>query len=243
MYEKGRYLLSGDKGLLIEFGNEISEEVNRKVRSMCLAIGKSGINGIIDMIPAYRSLLVNYNPLEIDLDTLVERLREIEGNLDNMMLPEPRIIELPTLYGGEYGEDLSFVAEHNGISEAEVIRLHSSVDYLVYMLGFTPGFPYLGGIHEKLEAPRLKEPRIKIPAGSVGIAGRQTGVYPTESPGGWRIIGRTPVKLYDPDIDPPVILRAGDYIRFVPIGEEEYHTISGSVDAKKYKITMAESRR
>ncbi|KUO70412.1 MAG: allophanate hydrolase [Clostridia bacterium BRH_c25] len=239
MYEKGRYLLSGDKGLVIEYGNEISEAVNKKVRNMYMAIRKSQIAGIHEMIPTYRSILIQYNPVELEIDKLMEALTEIEKTMDSIDLPKPRIIELPTIYGGEFGEDLSFVAEHNGISEAEVIKIHSSVDYLIYMLGFTPGFPYLGGMSEKIETPRLKVPRTKIPAGSVGIAGKQTGVYPIEAPGGWQLIGRTPVKLYNLKSSIPIILQAGDYIRFTPVEKDEYDNICNLIEKNQYEIKIA----
>ena len=238
MYEKGRYLMSGDKGLVIEFGNEISEETNTKVRNLYLAIQKSKMPGIYEMVPTYRSLLIQYNPLEIEISKLVEKLTELEKTLDSIDLPKPRIIEIPTIYGGEFGEDLKFVSEHNGISEDEVIKIHSSVDYRIYMLGFSPGFPYLGGMSEKIETPRLKTPRTRIPGGSVGIAGKQTGIYPMESPGGWQLIGRTPIKLYDPKRQIPIILQAGDYIRFVPINKDEYDNICSLAEKNQYEIKI-----
>lgn len=238
MYEKGRYLLSGDKGLVVEFGNEISEAVNQKVRNVYLAIQKNRIPGIYEMTPTYRSLLIQYNPLEIEVDRLINDLEQIEKSLDSIELPKPRIVEIPTIYGGEFGEDLGFVAEHNGLSEDEVIKIHSSVDYRIYMLGFSPGFPYLGGMSEKIETPRLKTPRTKIPAGSVGIAGKQTGIYPMESPGGWQLIGRTPLKLYDPVRETPIMLQAGDYIRFVPIDRDEYERIRALVEKNQYEVKI-----
>lgn len=239
MYEKGRYLMSGDKGLVVEFGNEISEEVNKKVRNLYLAIQRNQMPGIYEMIPTYRSLLIQYNPMVIEINRLISELTEIEEALDSIELPKPRIVEIPTIYGGEFGEDLGFVAEHNGMSEEEVIKVHSSVDYRIYMLGFSPGFPYLGGMSEKLETPRLKTPRTKIPAGSVGIAGKQTGIYPMESPGGWQLIGRTPVKLYDPGSQTPIILQAGDYIRFVPVKKDEYDNICSLIEKNRYEIKIA----
>ena len=166
------------------------------------------------------------------------RLTEIEKDLGAIDLPKPRIVEIPTIYGGEFGEDLGFVAEHNGLSEDQVIKIHSSIDYRIYMLGFTPGFSYLGGMSEKIAAPRLKTPRTKIPGGSVGIAGKQTGIYPMESPGGWQLIGRTPVKLYDPSSETPIILQAGDYIRFIPIDKDEYDYIHDLAEKKQYKIKI-----
>jgi inhibitor of KinA len=203
---------------------------------MYLAIQKNRIPGIYEMTPTYRSLMIQYNPLEIEIDRLIEELGQIEKSLDSIELPEPRIVEIPTIYGGEYGEDLGFVAEHCGMSEAEVVKLHTSVDYRIYMLGFSPGFPYLGGMSEKIETPRLKIPRTKIPVGSVGIAGKQTGIYPMESPGGWQLIGRTPLKLYDPQRQTPIMLQAGDYIRFVPIDNDEYERIRILVEKNQYEV-------
>ncbi|MDD3705893.1 MAG: 5-oxoprolinase subunit PxpB [Clostridiaceae bacterium] len=238
MYEAARYLMSGDKGLVVEFGNEISEPVNEKVRGMYLAIQKNQMPGIYELIPTYRSLLIQYNPLEIETDGLIEKLRIIEKDMGAIDLPKPRTVEIPTIYGGEFGEDLSFVAEHNGLSEDEVIKIHTSIDYRIYMLGFTPGFSYLGGMSEKIATPRLKTPRTKIPGGSVGIAGKQTGIYPMESPGGWQLIGRTPVKLYDPTSETPIILQAGDYIRFKSINKDEYDYIHDLAEKKQYKIKI-----
>jgi KipI family sensor histidine kinase inhibitor len=238
MYEKARFLISGDRGLVVEFGNEISEAVNRKVRNLYLAVQKCKPEGVYEMVPTYRSLMIQYNPMETDLDSLMTRLSEIEESLDSIELPKPRIIEIPTIYGGAFGEDLKFVAEHNGIREDEVVKIHSSVDYRIYMLGFSPGFPYLGGMNEKIETPRLKTPRTKIPAGSVGIAGKQTGIYPMESPGGWQLIGRTPLKLYDPSRSTPVLLQAGDYLRFIPVDKEEYDRIKELIQSNKYEVKL-----
>jgi inhibitor of KinA len=238
MDRETRYLLAGDKALVVEFGNEINESVNSKVRNLYVALNKYKVAGIEEITPTYRSLLIQYNPLIINLDILKTKLKELEDKLGKVDIPKPRIIEIPTLYGGEYGPDLSFVAEHNGITTEDVIKIHSSVDYLIYMLGFTPGFPYLGGMSEKIAAPRLSMPRTKIPAGSVGIAGKQTGIYPIESPGGWQLIGRTPLKLYDPKRQPPIVLQAGDYIRFVPVTIDKYNEISKLILQNSYKINI-----
>jgi len=217
MYEKAKYLIAGDKALVIEFGDSIEKGINSKIRGLTLAIEREAISGIIETIPTYRSLMVIYEPLILELEVLINKIKAIEGKMGEMELPSAKVIEIPTLYGGEYGPDLEFVAEHNNISLEEVIKLHTSTEYLIYMIGFTPGFPYLGGMDDKIAAPRLQTPRTKIPVGSVGIAGKQTGIYPIESPGGWQLIGRTPVKLYDPYRKDPVLLNAGDYIKFVQI--------------------------
>ncbi|NLT93941.1 MAG: 5-oxoprolinase subunit PxpB [Clostridia bacterium] len=234
MYSEPRFLLAGDKGLNMEFGNEINEKINQKIRATTAAISQKKIPGIKELIPTYRSLLIIYEPLEISLKDLISQLKEIQEGLDSLKLPEPIVSVIPVLYGGEMGPDLDFVARHNNLSPEEVIEIHTSADYLFYMLGFTPGFTYLGGMSEKIATPRLKTPRTKIPAGSVGIAGSQTGIYPIESPGGWQLIGRTPLKLYDPLRETPVLFQAGNYIRFKAVDKEEYERIGALVQENKY---------
>ncbi|MDY0235331.1 MAG: 5-oxoprolinase subunit PxpB [Gudongella sp.] len=239
MYDKIKFLVAGDSSLVMEFGNSISPIINSKIRNVLNLIEASDIVGILELIPTYRSIQVIYNPLLIEYDSLIDKLTEIGNSINEDSANSDRIVEIPTLYGGEYGPDIEFVAEHNGITVEEVIRIHSSTDYLLYMLGFTPGFGYLGGMSEKIAAPRLQVPRTKIPAGSTGVAGTQTGIYPIDSPGGWQLIGRTPIKLYDPLADPPVLLNAGDYIRFTPISDEsEYLKILEAVNNKDYKVNI-----
>ncbi|MEG2984683.1 MAG: 5-oxoprolinase subunit PxpB, partial [Peptostreptococcaceae bacterium] len=149
-------------------------------------------------------------------------IKKLEKKIKTTDKLEKNIVEIPVLYGGEFGPDIETVARHNNLSVEEVMDIHSKGEYLVYMLGFTPGFTYLGGMDNKIETPRLEIPRVKIPAGSVGIAGKQTGVYPIDSPGGWQLIGRTPIKLYDINKERPILLSAGDYVKFVPINKAEY---------------------
>ena len=232
-----RFVPAGDKAFVIELGTGISPEINRSVHNLLLAIEKRGIPGILDMVPTYRSLLINYDPLTLPPNELEERVRELTQDLDEAPPEASRVVELPTVYGNDHGPDLPYVAEYNGLTEEEVIALHSGTDYLVYMMGFTPGFTYLGGMPEKIATPRLQTPRTVIPAGSVGIAERQTGVYPIESPGGWQLIGRTPVRLFDPSKQPPVIAGPGDYIRFVPVSPEEYRRILEEVRNGGYQAT------
>lgn len=186
--------------------------------------------------------MVIYEPMLIELDEIINKVKSILSKMDEMKLPDAKVIEIPTLYGGEYGPDIEFVAEHNKISPEEVIKIHTSNEYLIYMLGFTPGFPYLGGMDHKIAAPRLQTPRTKIPVGSVGIAGKQTGIYPIESPGGWQLIGRTPVKLYDPYKKEPILLNAGDYIKFVQIDAMEYKNIEALESEGKYKVIIREKK-
>ena len=232
MPDRPRFLLSGDTALVVELGDEISPEVNRRVRDLAVALESADLPGVYDYLPTYRSLLVYYDPVATSLDELklgIERLDDSTGERDPS---NPIVVHLPTLYGGDNGPDLEFVAENAGISVDEVIAIHSGTDYLVYMMGFSPGFAYLGGLSEKLVTPRLSSPRTDIPAGSVGIAEAQTGVYPMSSPGGWRLIGRTPVRLFDPMREPPVLMNAGDFVRFTPIiGMDEYDEMKRLADA------------
>ncbi len=240
MYKQTKYLPAGDKGLVVEFGSTISEEINSKVRSFALALESAGIPGILEFIPTYRSLLLIYDPLEWETDLLVDRLRDLENNLASALLPNPNVYYLPVMYGGEFGPDLPFVCQYTGLTEEEVVRIHTGTKYLIYMLGFTPGFPYLGGMDDQISVPRLDNPRVNIPAGSVGIAGSQTGIYPVDSPGGWRIIGRTPARLFDPDDKKPVFLNAGDYVCFFRVTFDEYRHIAGEAEKGRYRIRVSE---
>lgn len=239
-----RFLFSGDSALIIEFGNEISVDINKKIRKMMDDIKKENIDGIVELVPTYCSLLINYDVLKIDYNTLVEKLKTfLNNNLETAEGEEVTLVEIPTLYNDEVGPDLSYVAEHNKLSKEEVIKIHTGTDYLVYMLGFMPGFTYLGGMSEKIATPRLESPRLQIYPGSVGIAGKQTGMYPSMSPGGWRIIGRTPLKLYNPDSDTPVYISSGDYVRYVSISEEEYNDILKKVENDEYKLNIRKIKR
>jgi len=216
----------GDRGLLLEFGDEISREINEKVRRMALAIQAEAIEGIIETVPTYRSLLIIYNPTTLSIEDLKKRLDLIEEGLRETPLPEPKLISIPVVYGGIYGPDLEGVAKYLQSSPEEVIRLHCSQPYLIYMIGFMPGYPYMGELPQALVIPRLKTPRLIVPKGSVAIAQRQTGIYSMESPGGWQILGRTPVELFDPEKDPPALLQMGDFVQFYPVTEKEFENWS-----------------
>ncbi|WP_250674347.1 5-oxoprolinase subunit PxpB [Paraclostridium ghonii] len=221
-----KYLLAGDKSIVVELGDTIDEEINRKVINLMKNIEESNLMESIDeMIPTYRSLMINYNPLKVTFNNLINSIKEIESNLKISDKGEIKVVKIPVLYGDDFGPDIETVAKQNDLTIEEVIKLHSEVEYLVYMLGFTPGFTYLGGMNKKLETPRLSNPRVKIPAGSVGIAGKQTGVYPIDSPGGWQLIGRTPIDLYEPKREKPILLSAGDYVKFIPITKEKFEKI------------------
>lgn len=233
-----RYLVSGDCGISVEFGNEISPDINNKIRAFKIAIEKSRIEGIVETIPTYRSLLVQYKPEQIGFKELTKRFEGLMGSLASIEIPPPSVIEIPVLYGGEMGPDIENVAEHNHKTVEEVIDIHTSKEYLIYMLGFIAGFPYLGGMSKEIATPRLKNPRVKIDGGSVGIAGEQTGIYPVDSPGGWQLIGRTPLKLYDSEREKPILLEAGQYIKFKAITEDEYRQIEKEAAGNTYQYVV-----
>lgn len=235
-----RYLPAGDAALVVEFGDTIDPAINRRVRELLLAVERDQPVGLRDLVPTYRSLLVSYDPLRTTFDEIQRRVAMLASGDVASTAPPPRLVEIPTCYGGDFGPDLEVVASHNAITRDEVIAIHSGRDYLVYMMGFSPGFTYLGGMSERIATPRLKTPRTAIPAGSVGIAQQQTGIYPVESPGGWQLIGRTPVSLFDPDRHPPVLVEAGDFIRFVPITLDEYAGVTEEIRAGRWRLESRE---
>ncbi|MDU6785202.1 MAG: 5-oxoprolinase subunit PxpB, partial [Veillonella sp.] len=184
------------------------------------------LDGIIELVPTYCALLVQYDAMVYSYSDICRILEPtLQESVTDSANELVTIVEIPTVYGGEFGPDLGFVASYNHLSEAEVVSIHSGTDYLVYMLGFIPGFTYLGGMDPRIATPRLSSPRTLIPAGSVGIAGEQTGTYPSDSPGGWQIIGRTPVTMYDMSKEQAALLQAGDYVRYVSIDENEFHRV------------------
>ena len=234
---EARFLPTGDTSVCVEFGNEINQKINSEIRAFNILLNEEKIKGVVETVPTYRSIMVHYDPGVISNKQLVARLKALTGKMDKVEIPPSEVLEIPVLYGGEeMGPDMAFVAEHAGISEAEVIKLHTEPEYLIYMLGFTPGFTYLGGLNDKIETPRLKTPRVKIPAGSVGIAGKQTGVYPIDSPGGWQLIGRTPVRMYDPNREVPILPQAGQYIKFTAIDRAEFDRIAAAEAAGTYTV-------
>lgn len=234
----------GDCAISIDFGQVIDPKINRHIRQTVERIQALQLDGIIELVPTYCALLVQYDAMlysYADMCHIIEpTFSESVTDNDNEKVT---VIEIPTVYGGEFGPDIGFVASHNNFSEDEVIAIHSGTDYLVYMLGFIPGFTYLGGMDPRIATPRLSSPRTLIPAGSVGIAGEQTGTYPSDSPGGWQIIGRTPVTMYDMSKEQAALLSAGDYVRYVPIDEQEYNRIKalgGDYEPVMYKVEVGE---
>ena len=221
LYKKPNYRIMGDRGLLVELGDEISPSVNRKVRELFITLEDRAIDGILEAVPSYRSLLLVYEPLKVSLSTLKKTIGELQDTLDRSKIPEPKKLEIPVVYGGEHGPDLEWVARYHKISPEEAVKRHTENIYQVYMIGFTPGFAYMGELPENIATPRRETPRTAIPAGSVGIAQKETGIYPVASPAGWQIIGRTPLKLFDEKKKPPALMEMGDRIQFFSIEEEE----------------------
>lgn len=212
---------ASDRSLLVTFGAGISLELHHQVFHLTRSL--EGVRGILNLHPAYASVLIEFDPRLVESSAIEALIHQkmlhwkMAAEAEHGTAETPRTVEIPVRYGGEFGPDLDDVARHTGLSRERVVELHSSADYLVYFLGFAPGFAYLGGLPPELTTPRISAPRKHVPAGSVAIGGDQTGVYPIVSPGGWRLIGRTSVKLFDPSAAEPVLLRMGDRLRFIPI--------------------------
>lgn len=216
----------GESAVIVLLGGGIDEAGYRQLAALSKAIQANPPLGFAELVPAYNSLLIVFNPVISDTTTMTAAVRALASAQPNLAVDAAKdIIDLPVAYGGEYGPDLESVAANAGLSAEEIIAIHSSKPYLVYMLGFTPGFPYLGGMDQRIATPRLKTPRTKVPAGSIGIADAQTGVYPLESPGGWNLIGRTPMALFDPGRQPPALLSPGKYVRFTPIKHDDFEIL------------------
>lgn len=221
----------GDQAIVIEAGTSIDEHTQKKILAVSSFLEANPSRWMIEYIPAFTTISIVYNPLLITYEEAKNELASLLKNTANMEPPTSRTIEIPVCYGGDYGPDLEFVAQHNGLSPEEVIAIHTGASYAVHMIGFAPGFPYLGGMSEKIAAPRRESPRVSIPERSVGIAGNQTGVYPISTPGGWQLIGRTPLRLFLPEQEVPSLVRAGDIIVFRRITAEEYQTLEEKENA------------
>lgn len=235
-----KFLQAGESCIVIEFADEISLEANNAViRTKCYLENQKDIP-ITECMPTYRSLAVYFDPLSADAATIKKMVTSAIVSNSGYTAANHEVVAIPVCYGGEYGPDIDNVAKHANISVDEVIKRHSSAICHCYMIGFVPGFAYLGGMDESIATPRLAEPRTVINGGSVGIAGKQTGIYPIDSPGGWQLIGRTPLKLFTPDAERPTLIGAGDDVRFMPIDNEKYKTIELQVEAGTYKSVITE---
>lgn len=227
----------GESGVVIRCGDIISEEVHHRVMSVCALLESQDAMGIVDVVPSFNAVTLFFDPVKVaESAQLLERtamlpyeaicgwlLEQLSGLSENQdAAPPSRIVTIPVCYGGELGPDLQHVASVNGLDADEVVSIHSGAEYLVHMIGFAPGFPYLGSLSERIATPRRATPRLRVEAGTVGIGGSQTGIYPVATPGGWQCIGRTPLALFAPDQSPPSLLAAGDRVRFQPITLEEY---------------------
>ncbi|WP_147533579.1 5-oxoprolinase subunit PxpB [Bacillus marasmi] len=220
-----------EQAILIDWGNEILEAKLHHIQSVASQLESHPFPWMIEYVPAYTTITIYFDPLKIwklapthllPAQYALQQIDQFLNTIETNQVTTPRTVIIPVFYGGEFGPDLAFVANHNGITSEEVINIHTSNDYIVHMVGFAPGFPYLGGLSEKIFAPRRNTPRLSIPAGSVGIAGGQTGVYPIESPGGWQVIGQTPLKLFRPTKEIPSLLQMGDIIKFKAISYDDF---------------------
>ncbi|MGY4385890.1 inhibitor of KinA [Pedobacter sp. UYP24] len=222
----------GDSAIVIQFGDVIDAGVNEQICAICSWLDDYTFEGFVEYVPAYTTITIYYHPWVVPYTEILEMVKEMLAGIaeDPPELAEKRIVEIPVVYGGIYGLDIDFVASNCGLNVEEVIAIHTAPQYLVYMVGFAPGFPYLGGLDERLAVPRKATPQAVVSAGSVGIAGMQTGVYPIETPGGWQIIGRSPIDFFDIDNQQPSLLKAGDLVRFKSISEYEYLTWKGESD-------------
>jgi inhibitor of KinA len=217
-----RFATLSDRALIVHLGDQIDTPTFQAIRALGRQLEATPPAGMIEFVPAFTTVAIYYDPQRSSEAELTLQVSNLVITADISPEPQSRVVEIPVCYGGEFGSDLEFVAKHAKLTPQEVIEIHAAADYLVHMIGFAPGFPYLGGMSSKIAAPRRSSPRLKIPAGSVGIAGDQTGIYPLETPGGWQLIGRTPAALFRPEQEPPTLLQAGDIVRFRSITPEQF---------------------
>ncbi len=222
--------LVGDSTVQVVLGDEPGEMTRRRVAAAGARLRAARVPEVVEVVPGTTSITIHYDPILVanrgsPVRWVGRSLLRLLADLDEHVGDEGRVVEVPVCYGGELGPDLDAVAALHGLAADEVVRLHAAGEYRVHMVGFVPGFPYLGGLHPRLHTPRRESPRTSVPRGSVGIGGGQTGIYPVESPGGWQLIGRTPLRLFDAHVEPPALLRAGDVVRFRPVSEAEFRAL------------------
>lgn len=226
--------------MTVEFGSAVDPKINDQVHALAAKLKKDNVPGIREVVPAFRSLTIYYDPLKTSFQAVRQNILSYGNISQEGGTVKKRILKIPCCYGARFGCDLADMEAYTGLDRDEIIAIHSSVDYRIYMMGFLPGFVYLGGLDKRIEMPRLKTPRVKILPGAVGIGGSQTGVYPVASPGGWRLLGGTPVEFYDPGRKEPVLCKAGEYIRFVPITINDYYDIRRMVSKGEYEPEVEE---
>ncbi|OAS89321.1 MULTISPECIES: 5-oxoprolinase subunit PxpB [Metabacillus] len=223
----------GDKAITIHFGQELHKDLHQKIIAFTEFIEANPFPGLLEVIPSFTSATISYEPTKIEMvtpkktpyDVVLSILKSRLTNLPVSISHPSKTVTIPVCYGGDFGPDLQDVADYHHLTQQQIINIHANQEYLVYMIGFAPGFPYLGGMSKEIATPRKATPRLKIPVGSVGIGGEQTGVYPIESPGGWQLIGRTPIRLFRQDAKQPSLLRAGDFVRFQPITPQQFEAL------------------
>lgn len=235
-----RFLPHGDAALVVEFGDRIDPALNARVMALAAALRARPIAGIVELVPTFRSLALHYDPLRLGHADLVARLRPLVADLCDVAARR-RFVTIPACYADDLAPDLADVAALTGLAPEEVVRQHAGTDYSVFMLGFLPGFPYMGVLPERLHLPRLTTPRLRVPPRSVAIAMGMTAVYPLESPGGWRLIGAVPVDLFDIAADPPALLRPGDTVRFRPVARAEFDDLRAAWVAGTGRLAIAEA--
>jgi len=232
---------AGEGGMIIGFGREMSPVLSRRVHGTASRLWQEKINGIYDIVPAYCSITIYFNPLDLPYKELEQAVTAVlKDKTGSFILPPSRLLVVPVCYGGVLGPDLEYVARNTGLTVEEVIELHTQKPYLVYMLGFTPGFAYLGGLPNSLVLPRQNEPRLRVPAGSVGLGGSQTGFYSVESQGEWWLIGRTPLRAFSAGENPPFLLKPGDYVKFSAIEQSEFFSLRRQIRDGKYRPQICE---
>lgn len=227
----------GDSAIKVIFAGEISPELNASIQAYCRKLDGTSIAGVVEWVPAFNSVTVYYQPKQIRYHILKKKLCDLYDLPNIKDKIKTRIIQVPVLYGGKYGPDLQQVAEFNQLEKKEVIDIHQNQEYLVYMIGFLPGFPYLGGLDKRIATPRLEEPRREIFAGAVGIANEQTGIYPVESPGGWNIIGKTPLRLFDRT---EFLFQTGDYVKFHRVNKDKFLELESQIKNNRFKVSIVE---
>jgi len=230
-----KFLPCGDSAIVVEFGDRIDRGVSERVLRLSAHIQKSHLTGVVETVPTFRSLMVHYEPLRTsaaELTGAIEALLSHEGALDSRR----HLWRVPVCYEGDFAPDLANVAERTGLAAQEVVARHAGTRYHVYMIGFLPGFPYMGDLPTELALPRRVDPRVRVPAGSVAIATTMTAVYPFESPGGWHLIGTTPIRLFDVGWTPPALFAPGDAVQFEPINQRAYTEIHAAVARGEYQV-------
>jgi KipI family sensor histidine kinase inhibitor len=232
-YAEPRFLTAGDAALVVELGNAIDPEINEAVLGLDAALAAAGIAGIVETIPTYRSLLIEYDPRRTDQARLIEAVRALRHAPASLV--QPRRFVVPVAFGGAYGEDLDFVARQTGLAPDEVVAVFAAAEYRVYMVGFAPGFSYLGPLPKPLHLPRRESPRLKVPAGTVGIGGIQAAVYSVPIPSGWHLLGRTPARAFDKRFAEPFLFRTGDLIRFAPIDAAAFTTLDAKAASGSWR--------